>query len=261
MNLWTGIGILLLLFILVLWIFYRKRPTLPVLMFHKVDPQRQDMLTVSVAQLDEQLGWLKKNGYQSVSLRQVADALNRKSPLPPRPVLLTFDDAYRNNLTHAVPLLLKHRFKATLFVPTAFVGGRNEWDGGDEPLMTADELRSLDPAIFEMALHTHRHPNFKHTSVDEIREDVAQNIATFGQLGLSFTPILAYPYGGRPKDAAVRQAMFDTLRDLGVVAAFRIGNRLNPLPLRNRYELQRLDIRGTDSLAQFIRKVRFGKLL
>ncbi len=61
-----------------------------------------------------------------------------------RTVVLTFDDAHRSVATHAAPILRRHGLTATLFVPTASVGGRNTWELGPEysfAVMAEDELR------------------------------------------------------------------------------------------------------------------------
>ncbi|GAB3261992.1 hypothetical protein GCM10027347_27390 [Larkinella harenae] len=229
-------------------------------MFHKVDPEQHDALTVSVDQLTQQLTWLKTNHYQTITLEQLTAAVAFKQPLPARSVLITFDDAYLNNLLYAHPVLEQFGMRAVLFVPTAFVGQCNEWDGCTDPLLTTEQLRQMQPT-FELALHSHRHLNYKKLSATEIQTDLEQNIAAFEALDLPHHLAFAYPYGGRPKDPATRQVMQQVMQQLKIPLAFRIGNRLNRFPVSNRYELQRLDIRGTDSINAFIRKVRWGKLL
>ncbi|MFD1142008.1 polysaccharide deacetylase family protein [Larkinella insperata] len=229
-------------------------------MFHKIDPELQDALTVSAPQFEQQLQWLQDHNYQTITLEHFATSLHQRKSLPDRSVLITFDDAYLNNLTHALPILQRFGMSAVLFVPTAFVGRCNEWDGCTDPLMSIDQLRQLLPT-FELALHSHRHLNYKHQTAAVIQADLTENIAAFDALHLPYTRAFAYPYGGRPKDAATKQAMQQAMEQLRIEMAFRIGNRLNRLPTSNRFELQRLDIRGTDSMAQFARKVRFGKLL
>ncbi|WP_128546413.1 polysaccharide deacetylase family protein [Larkinella soli] len=233
---------------------------MPVLMYHKIHPDRPDALTVTVPQFEAQLDWLRKNRYRTVSLQQLTDAVEHNRPLPARTVLITFDDAYVNNLTYALPLLRRFDMRAAVFVPTAYLGGFNEWDGGTEPLLNPEQLREMMP-VFELALHSHRHRNYKTLPLPEMEADIRENLAAFQRLDLPFIPALAYPYGGRPKDPAQKLAMQDILRKAGVGLAFRIGNRLNRFPAADRFELQRLDIRGTDSMGRFVRKIRFGKLL
>ncbi|RRA99823.1 polysaccharide deacetylase family protein [Larkinella rosea] len=241
------------------WYFFRTSNALPVLMFHKVDTERQDALTVSVSQFEQQLQWLRAHRYHTITIEHLIKAVEEQKPLPARSVLITFDDAYVNNLTHALPVLQALGMNAVLFVPTAFIGQCNQWDGCTEPLMTVEQLRQVLPT-FELALHSHQHLNYKHLNTIEIQTDLARNTAAFDALELPYVRAFAYPYGGRPKDATINQGMKTALNKSGIRLAFRIGNRLNRFPVNDRFELQRLDIRGTDSIARFARKVRFGKL-
>ena len=71
-------------------------------MYHRVSPDRCDDLTVTVAQLEAQLDWLRDAGFRFVAL---ADLLAPASSLPDRPVLVTFDDAYLDTYELAVPVL------------------------------------------------------------------------------------------------------------------------------------------------------------
>jgi peptidoglycan/xylan/chitin deacetylase (PgdA/CDA1 family) len=245
--------------VLAAWLFLRARVALPVLMYHDVDPARRDRLTVSTAQLERQLAWLAAEGYRAITLRELLEAAENGRAPPGRPVLLTFDDAYVSTLTHALPILQRFGMTAAVFVPTAYVGGRNEWDGGSQPLMDVDQLRQLAPA-FELALHSHRHPNYRHLAADAIRTDVADNLAAMRATGLPFLPAFAFPYGGRPKDRKTKEAMREAMRQAGIRLAFRIGGRLNRFPLRDRYEVQRIDVNGADTMRSFAWKVRLAKI-
>ena len=230
-------------------------PTLRILMYHKIDPLRSDALTVSVPQLEEQLSYLQKNGYQFLFINE----LTATEQLPPKAVLLTFDDAYLNNLEYAYPILKKYGAKATIFVPTAYVGKSSSWDTPAEPLLSLVQLKALDKTVFELGLHSHTHQNFQDSSTAEIRQEMVENLDFFVRNQLPYVPALAYPYGGRPENAEARAAMYAILTELGIKYAFRIGNRLNTWPVENQYEMQRLDVRGTDSFAVFKSKLKWGK--
>ncbi len=97
---------------------------LPILMYHHVDPTRKDALTVTAEQFAAQLRFLATAGYQSITCRDVVDHLEHGTALPARPVLLTFDDGYVNNLEYAYPLLVEHGFKATIFLPVGLLAKR-----------------------------------------------------------------------------------------------------------------------------------------
>lgn len=236
------------------WALSKK--SLRVLMYHKVDPSNSDMLTVTANQLESHLMYLLSSGYQVVSLKDVMD----NQPLKNKSVVLTFDDAYLNNLEYAYPILKKYKVQATIFVPSAYIGHSSNWDLFPEKLLSIDELKNVDSAVFDLALHTHTHPNFADLSIEQIEEELKRNINFFKTNHLTFVPALAYPYGGRPQDETTKQLMYKMMSDLGIQWAFRIGNRLNIWPLKNKYEIERLDIRGTDSMATFKRKLKWGKL-
>lgn len=234
-----------------------QQQRVPVLMYHKVANERSDNLTVTVAQLAQQLAFLNDNNYQYISIAE----LQASPELPQKAVLLTFDDAYANNLEYAYPVLKEYGAKATIFVPTAFVGQRSSWDANAESLLSTAQLRQLDKTVFELGFHSHTHLNFKDATPNQMRQEIAQNVAFFIENNLSFVPAFAYPYGGRPQNAKAKQEMYALFQEFGIQWAFRIGNRLNGWPFANRYEIQRLDVRGNESFAAFKDKVKWGKFL
>jgi peptidoglycan/xylan/chitin deacetylase (PgdA/CDA1 family) len=146
-------------------------------------------------------------------------------------------------------------------VPTAFIGQTSSWDRDAQPLMNAAQLRALAADGCELALHSHRHANYATFTAAQIADDVSDSFSMFRQLDLPVVPALAYPYGGRSRDAAARSAMKVALRECGVRLAFRIGNRVNRLPLTDSFEIQRLGVRGDESFSSFQRKIRWGRLL
>ena len=258
----------MLLFVAILgFILHNRQQGLRVLMYHKVDPTHTDMLTVTIEQLREHLAFLQTAGYSIITMPQLlAFTQDKTNSLPKRPVLITFDDAYENNLIYALPILKEHHTPATIFVPTAFVGGVNEWDSNGglstaDILLTAGQLKGLTLNNISLAYHSHRHINYKHTALADIKSDLQANIQTAQSLDLPMVAAFAYPYGGRPKKDLPNMAMQQEMERLGIQLAFRIGNRINPLPIRQRYDINRIDVRGTDSMADFKRKVRWGKLI
>lgn len=105
-----------------------ERPNLlRVLTYHRVDtPQARPwldpvLISASPELFDVQMKYLSAN-YQPISIFDVLDALERKAHviLPPRAVLVTFDDAYQDFEQHAWPVLKRYQIPVTLFVPTAF---------------------------------------------------------------------------------------------------------------------------------------------
>ncbi|MDA9056940.1 hypothetical protein N9K49_03770 [Flavobacteriaceae bacterium] len=72
--------------------------------------------------------------------------------------------------------------------------------------------------------------------------------------------VLAYPYGNFPREIPQKIEFFELLQKQNIAYGLRIGNRLNKIPFKNNYELNRLDIKGEDSLFKFKLKLKLGKL-
>lgn len=243
-----------------LWIYLvvLSQRGIPVLMYHKVSPDHTDDLTVSVSQLEEHLQFLQSSGYQILPLARLVASVSAKEKLPAKAVFLTFDDGYLNNLHYAYPILSEYNAPATIFLPTNYMGGKSTWDKNAEDLMSIDQLKSLNPSLISFGLHSHRHQNYKTLSIEAITDDLQNNSQYFRENALPFLPAFAYPYGGRPKNKMLLQQMKEKMQAMGIVIAFRIGNRLNR-SFNNAYEIQRLDIRGTDSFEVFQKKLK-GKM-
>ncbi|WP_077727865.1 tetratricopeptide repeat protein [Methylocaldum sp. 14B] len=104
-----------------------ESPSIPVLLYHGITgSNRED--TVPQRQFRDQLIALKKEGYQSITMDQLLDFLEKKDVnLPPKPILITFDDARSDSFRNADPVLAETGFKATMFVPVADVATRGAY--------------------------------------------------------------------------------------------------------------------------------------
>lgn len=94
--------------------------TVPVLMYHHVSPE-PGMITCTPEHFEDQLRWLQRHGYRSLTSARFAEHLAGHEA-PPRSVLITFDDGYLDNWVYAYPLLKKYGFNALVFLVTAWVG-------------------------------------------------------------------------------------------------------------------------------------------
>src|SRR5438128_1548231 len=90
-------------------------------------------LFVSPDQFATQMADLVHRGFRSVSLGQISDAQGRT-------VLITFDDGYAHVADTVTPILERFGFSAAMFVPAAYVGGRNAWDEDEHPNLAALEI-------------------------------------------------------------------------------------------------------------------------
>lgn len=233
---------------------------IPVLMYHRIWPGVRDRITQTPEQLYEQWQYLYGEGYEAISLEEFNAIAGGEQKNSGKKVLLTFDDGYHNNLIYVYPLLKQFNFKATFFIIGDTLEGNLEIDNPIQQKMNTEELRSLDPAIVQLAMHGFHHENFKTTPLSEIEDAIDKSIAIFSKENIPLHLSLAYPYGGRPKDQTQLKQLKSLMRTKGIHTAFRIGNAVAEMPTKDAFEIKRIDIRGTDSLTDFKTKLKKGKL-
>lgn len=237
-----------------------RQGKLRVLMYHGVSGEgRRDALTVDSGQLSAHFQYLRSNGYHTILLSDLIAYYEHKRPLPPKPVLITFDDGFLNNYQIACPLAEKYQVKINFFVVPAFI---KSGIYREEACMQVADLHRLDGALVEIGLHSYAHSSYAALIPSRIEEDLECCRTSLTTMGLSYQPCLAYPYGAYPRRKGYDQTrLFEILEEKGIRLAFRIGNRLNRLPLRNRFLIQRLDIRGDEPFLLFRLSLAFGRKL
>jgi peptidoglycan/xylan/chitin deacetylase (PgdA/CDA1 family) len=227
-------------------------------MYHNVceDDSKSRGLTISINKLEEQFRYLNRKGYRAYHLSELEDMQS----LPQKGVVITFDDVTQNQLL-ALPLHKKYNLKATFFIPFSYIGKTDSWNSpGTEKIMTAEQLAALDPAIIELAHHSYLHRRYAELSTEEINKDFGESYKVISETGLQVYPAVAYPYGNYPKQEPAKSHFKSALKANGMKMGFRIGNRINNFPFDDTYEINRIDVKGHESLFKFRLKVKFGKL-
>ena len=229
-------------------------------MYHNVNSSLSSGLTISCDKLEEQLAYLCKKKYTFY----FASELTEKTDFAKKSIVVTFDDVTQNQLLYALPMLKKYNVKATFFIPFGYIGKTDLWNKkngtSQEKIMTFEQLKSIDSNLVEFGHHSFKHNRYSQLSKEEILIDFENSYEAIKQSQLKVFPSLAYPYGDFPKKGIEKKVFFDLLEENGIKAAFRIGNRVNKLPIKSKYEIQRIDVKGEDSLLVFILKILFGKL-
>lgn len=202
----------------------KSRPIPPVLTYHSIDDSGS-MVSVSPREFAWQMSYLKEKGFRSVSFRDYINALDGKTVLPAKAVVITFDDGFRNVHDVALPIMLRSGFTGTVFVPTAFIGKIPGWEMEEGlprlPLMDWGELKALSRSGFEIQSHTHNHCRLSHLEASRIRTEIAESREAIEcELG-NRVDMLGYPYGENG-DAAVSE-----LKRAGFIGAATIEFGLN----------------------------------
>lgn len=235
------------------------RRALRVLMYHRVTEGPGERYAMPVQELRRQLVWLRGRGFTVVTLQAVMDALAGGPALPGRAVLLTFDDGTDDARTLLAPLLRELGMTGALFAVPGWAGADHEYQGRVVRYLDAGELREVSGTL-AVALHGFDHRNLGTLTPEEVEADLRRSREWFERERVPYLPALAYPYGGYPrKDPARREAFLAAVRRAGVTAAFRIGNRVNALPLAAPLEILRTEIQGDQPFRVFRWKVLRGR--
>lgn len=223
----------------------------PILMYHHIATPPPDAnairrdLSVSPARFEEQLRYLKGAGYTSITLKDLVYHMALGWPLPERPVILTFDDGYRDAYTFAYPLLKKYGFVGAFFLVTAPIDQENP-----EYLAWEHVVRMYEGGM-EFGAHSYTHPDLRGKSVDYIVwQVVGSKEAIEARIG---EPVrfFAYPSG------LYDQLVVDVLRSAHFWGAV-LTQDSNPVRSDSLFYIPRIRIRGSDTLPSFIRKVEEG---
>ncbi len=234
---------------------------LRILMYHKVSEGKVDGLTISTEKLKKQFEFIRRKGYHPMSFNDLSETIKIGKPLPKRSLILTFDDAYRSFMEYALPLLKTYGYKATVFIPIGYIGKTNSWDNGSDPILSAGEIAELtNTNNIEFGIHSFLHRSYSELDPAGIEKDLNLCFQTLGYYNIPFVRVFAYPYGGYPKnDPYLKTKMKEIFHNSRLQFALRIGNRINRWPLKDPYEVKRIDIKGTDSFYTFKTKLKKGK--
>ena len=221
---------------------------IPVLVYHDIAPQAKGRMVIATKTFEEQMQYLKAQGYRVVSMRDFYDFISLNRQLPRKAVLLTFDDGYKSFMTYAYPVLKQLGFTATLFVYTDYVGaGRNA--------LSWEDLTRLVREGFHVEGHSKTHSDLRRrpgeSEAEQVRRvrtemDVPQKLfqQRFGQPAR----FLAYPYGAQD------DIVIQNVREFGYVAAFTVfreGNSAFVHPFR----IRRSQIYSEMSLEDFAKNL------
>jgi peptidoglycan/xylan/chitin deacetylase (PgdA/CDA1 family) len=169
-------------------------PGIPVLLYHDISDQFDDVYTVSPSVFSAQMEWLYWQGYRAVSLREAA----RPGGDTGKAVVITFDDGYASFMDYAFPALEEYGFKCTINIIGGYAGGHLDRNGA-RPVLSWDEYRFLDESgTAEFGCHTyglHVRDGLAARSKEALREDLGRFNEEFRRRMGRSTDILAWPFG------------------------------------------------------------------
>ena len=177
----------------------QSRDPYAVLLYHYVGPLVHDVcrgLTVTPKAFERQVMALSAMGFSTIPASDIADTARG---IPPRSILITFDDAYASLEEYAFPVLERAGFRATVFVPTRMIGSSIPCTPGAEssrlPLMQADRIRHWASRGFEFGSHTRTHADLTRLDPPAIADEVGGSREDLEALLGHTVCCFAYPFG------------------------------------------------------------------
>ena len=219
--------------------------TVPVLAYSAFSETRADRATVTRAAFEEQMRFLKDNGYTAISIDQFFDFLDFKDQVPTRSVLITIDDIGQGVYEIAYPILKKYQTPAALFICTDLVTGR-------ENALDWDRIREMRKHGVSIQHRTKTLRNLNRRKRDETFEEYVRAVErelfvasrkVHEETGVAMR-YLAYPYG------ATNGMVIALLEKNNIRGAFTLAPGSNPFFADN-YTAGRTVIPGDFSLADF----------
>jgi peptidoglycan/xylan/chitin deacetylase (PgdA/CDA1 family) len=176
--------------------------SVPILMYHEVAPRPLAAFrkyTVSAGAFAAQMRWLALAGYVPIDFDALLRHRRGEGEIPPRSVIITFDDGFRGCVEHAVPILRARGFTAVFFLVVGLMGQTSRWlyreRGIELPLLDWQTARELEAMGFQCEAHSLSHPHMARLPLTVCRDEL------FGARSLLAEHLghevrhLAYPYG------------------------------------------------------------------
>lgn len=173
----------------------------PILTYHSIDSSGS-VLSVSPTDFAKHMQSLERNGFTGIRLDRLLDAFEGGGALPPKPVVITFDDAYVNFFEHALRPMHDAGFSATVFAIAGLIGKANSWEGQASsiprlPLLDWSALREIVSMGFEIGSHGFTHVRLDRVPADRLHyEIVSSRHALEDGIGEPVATF-AYPFGAQ----------------------------------------------------------------
>lgn len=217
-----------------------RRIRVPILMYHYVSPLPEDAdayrqdLTITPDVFRTHMQYLHDEGYSTISMYQLDEALMQGTPLPPNPIILTFDDGYIDAYTTVFPILREFGFNGTFFIIT----GRA--DANDPIYVNWQQIREMAATGMSMEAHTKNHVDLRGRDYDFLVYELLGNLESLSAYTGVESRMFAYPFG------QYDTATLEVLRGLPVSRA--VTTQAGMLHTTdNRLEMPRVRVNGDTS--------------
>ena len=211
----------------------------PILLYHHIAVSPiGSRYYVTPDTFDSELKVLHDWGYTTITTSDLVQAITHGASLPPRPMLLTFDDGNEDIYTNAFPIMKKYGFTGVMYIVVQYMNLPN--------YMTTDQILEMAKAGWEVGSHSETHRDLV-GGTDSMRYEIVQSRQDLEErLGV---PILTFAFPFGQEDSAAT----DYVHFAGYIAAMGASGFSWEQGRGNLYVLQRCEIKGSDDAKTFTR--------
>lgn len=221
-----------------------------VLAYHSISDTPADPFSVSPAQFRAQMEFLRSHHLDAISANALVRACRQGDHLSGK-VVITFDDAYENFYTQALPVLTDFDYSATVFIPTGFAGKMSTWSkiSPSRLVMDGAQLMQASRRGIELGSHTVNHAALTELSQTDLVNELSASMAFIHQFTGQAEVSLAYPFGmaGDREQAAAKAS--------GYTCAFLADGLWGCSRGSNPYAFPREMVNRDLSMAEFSRRM------
>lgn len=239
---------------------------IPVLTYHSID-ESGSVISTPAETFRRQVRSLYESGFRGISLASLAGDLKLGRKVGEKTVVLTFDDGFSNFHESAFPALSEYGFTATVFLVTAFCGGRNDWAGNPPELprmrlLDWRQIRELSESGIEFGSHTVTHRDLRRLSAEDVTSELSESKNAIEDKTGEAVGTFAYPYGSLDEDIrnevskVYEAACSTTLGKIGTGSDIYALPRIDAYYLSDERLFSRISSRGMDGYLAVRRVLR-----
>jgi len=173
-------------------------PAFPILTFHAID-DRASVLSFSPRLFHSGIARLHNSGYRTLNLSEVVTCLKKGRPFPERSFAITFDDGYQSVYEHALPVLQRYGFSATVFLTVGENSPKAESERlpslCERSMLSWREIKQMHRGGITFGAHTLTHPDLRSISSALINVEVRDSKTIIEDILGTEVACFAYPYG------------------------------------------------------------------
>lgn len=234
--------------------FFKKE--IPILMYHRLIDNKENIgahtIYYDVDKFEEQLIYLKKNGYKTITFKELKN-ITEEQKKKEKYIILTFDDGYKDNYELLFPLLKKYNMKAVIYMVSHLKDNCWDVEGTGEKrfeLMDLNQILEMHRSgLIEFGGHTMHHVKLNNFSPEKQKEEIEGNKIYLEKILNEKLVSFAYPFG------IFNDESKKIVKELGY--NFGIATDSGPFYIKDDlYEVRRIGIFSDVTMNKFKRRIR-----